>query len=204
MVLLSVVVKSGLVGNAWGRDHSTPFWSWKHFAYFFAQDCFFAWCRRPLKFLSGTILANVILRAMGCVIGHRTIVTEPLQASDWNAVNFGNDCIVSGFLQFHTFENLTLKVKQARVSDRCAINFGATVTGGTLIEQDTTLLPLSLVLKEMVLPSAVYEGSPVQHLSTSLTPAAGGQQQRDLPGSPMHPSAPADNRASSTVASDDL
>ena len=29
------------------RDHSTPFWSWRHFAYFFAQDCFFVWCRSP-------------------------------------------------------------------------------------------------------------------------------------------------------------
>jgi hypothetical protein len=34
--------------------------------------------------------------------------------------------------------------------------------GGALIERDTTLLPLSLVLKEMDLPTASYEGSPVQ------------------------------------------
>ncbi|MGI9512789.1 MAG: AMP-binding protein [Anderseniella sp.] len=203
MVLLSVVVKSSLVGKEWGRDHSTAFWSRKHFAYFFAQDCFFAWCRRPLNFLSGTILANVILRAMGCVIGQRTIVAQPLQTSDWNAVNFGNDCIVNGFLQFHTFENLTLQVKQARLSDRCAINFGATVMGGTVIEQNSTLLPLSLVLKEMVLPSAVYEGSPVEHLSTSLAKTTHGQQGRDLPGWSIHPSRLTDSRASGIVASDD-
>jgi hypothetical protein len=39
--------------------------------------------------------------------------------------------------------------------------------GGALIERDTTLLPLSLVLKEMHLPTASYEGSPVEPASVS-------------------------------------
>jgi hypothetical protein len=34
--------------------------------------------------------------------------------------------------------------------------------GGALIEQDTTVLPLSLVLKEMKLVTGTYEGSPVE------------------------------------------
>ena len=33
--------------------------------------------------------------------------------------------------------------------------------GGAIIEPETTLLPLSLVLKEMHLHTAAYEGSPV-------------------------------------------
>src|SRR5206468_6866348 len=101
MIMFAVVLKACLVGRAWGTDHSTPFWSWKHFAYFFTQDCFFIWCRNALGFLSGTVLANRILRLMGCRIGHGTLVTQPLQCSDWNAVEFGNDCVVDGFLQFH-------------------------------------------------------------------------------------------------------
>ena len=44
---------------------------------------------------------------MGCRIGQRTIVTQPLQCFDWNAVSFGSDCIVDGFLQFHTFEDMS-------------------------------------------------------------------------------------------------
>ena len=39
---------------------------------------------------------------------------------------------------------------------------GATVMGGATIEPETTLLPLSLVLREMCLPTATYEGSPVE------------------------------------------
>jgi hypothetical protein len=85
-----------------------------------------------------------------------------MQASDWNAVSFGNDCIIGGLLQFHTLENMMLKVKLTDIQDRNAINFGATVMGGAVIEPETTLLPLSMVLKEMCLPTATYEGSPVE------------------------------------------
>ena len=162
LVVLCVAIKKLLVGSKWGSAHSTPFWSWRHFSYFFAQDCFFAWCKRPLRISVGTVLSNIILRGMGCRIGKRTIIASPMQASDWNAVSFGNDCMVNGFLQFHTFENMMLKVKLTEIRDGGTINFGATVMGGAVIEPETTLLPLSLVLKEMYLPTATYEGSPAE------------------------------------------
>ena len=162
LIFLSVSIKKFLVG-LWGSAHSTPFWSWRHFSYFFAQDCFFAWCRRPLRMSAGTLLSNTILRRMGCRIGKRTIVNTPMQASDWNAVSFGRDCIINGILQFHTFENMTLKVKRTEICDGSVINFGATVMGGSVIEPEVTIQPLSLVLKEMHLCATVtYQGSPVE------------------------------------------
>jgi len=103
---------------------------------------------------------------MGCKIGKRTLVASPMQASDWNAVKFGDDCIVNGFLQYHTFEQMMLKVKLTRIQDGSTINFGATVMGGAVIEPETTLLPLSLVLKEMCLPTATYQGSPAEPLDS--------------------------------------
>ena len=39
--------------------------------------------------------------------------------------------------------------------------------GGAVIERDTTLLPLSLVLKEMNMLTATYEGSPAEPVSGS-------------------------------------
>jgi len=165
LVFLCVAIKKLLIGRTWGIDHATPFWSWKHFAYFFAQDCFFAWCRTPLAFCAGTLLANPILRLMGCRIGKRTIVAQPMQCFDWNAVSFGNDCYVDGFLQLHTLENMMLKVKRTHIEDGCAVNTGATLMGGAVIERDTTLYPLSLVLKEMNLVTGAYEGSPAQPVS---------------------------------------
>ncbi len=165
LVLFSVAMKKSLVGSKWGADHSTPFWSWRHFAYFFSQDCFFVWCRGPLVFCAGTVFANSILRWMGCHIGPGTIVTRPMQCSDCNAVNFGDDCIIDGFLQFHTFENMMLKVKRTHIQDGCTVAFGATVMGGAVIERDTTFSPLSLVLKEMNMITGVYAGSPAEPVS---------------------------------------
>ena len=90
-----------------------------------------------------------------------------MQCSDWNAVSFGNDCVIDGFLQFHSLENMTLKVKRTHVQDGCTVGFGATVMGGAVIDRDTTLLPLSLVLKGMHLLTAIYEGSPVEPVSVT-------------------------------------
>jgi len=162
LILFCVAIKKSLVGSEWGADHSTPFWSWRHFAYFFAQDCFLVWCRGSLGFCAGTILANPILRGMGCQIGQRTVVTQPMQCFDWNAVSFGNDCVIDGLLQFHTLENMMLKVKRTHIQDGCTVNVGATVMGGAVIGRDTTLLPLSLVGKEMNLITGTYEGNPAE------------------------------------------
>lgn len=89
-----------------------------------------------------------------------------MQASDWNAVKFGNDCVVAGFLQFHTFENMTLKLKLTDIQDGSAVNFGATVMGGAVIESETNLEPLCMVLKEMHLQPGTYEGSPAERVDS--------------------------------------
>jgi non-ribosomal peptide synthetase-like protein len=171
LVLSCVLVKKALVGR-WGSAHSTGFWSLRHFTYFFAQDCFFSWCRTSLGILAGTVLPNVVLRWMGCRIGKRTIVSSPLGAYDWNAVHLGNDCIIDGFLQLHSFEGMVLKVKRTEIEDGSAVNFGATVMGGAILAPETTLLPLSLVLKEARLHTGVHEGSPAEPASPVCDPAS--------------------------------
>ncbi len=40
--------------------------------------------------------------------------------------------------------------------------------GGSVIGPDTTILPLSLVLKEMIMTTATYEGSPAQPVMAPL------------------------------------
>ena len=57
---------------------------------------------------------------------------------------------------------MTLKVKRTDIQDGSTVNFGATVLGGAVIESETTILPLSMVLKEMHLLTATYEGSPAE------------------------------------------
>jgi len=77
---------------------------------------------------------------------------------------------------------MTLKVKRTEIRDGGAVNFGTTVMGGAVIEPGTTLLPLSLVLKEMHLPPATYEGSPVQPVGgTRPSLASVSERRRDEP-----------------------
>jgi acetyltransferase-like isoleucine patch superfamily enzyme len=190
LVASCALLKRVLVGSQWGTAHSTPFWSLRHFSYFCVQDCFFIWCRRPMRTLAGTVLSNSILRRMGCRIGRRTIIADPLQAFDWNAVSFGDDCIIAGLLQFHSFENMTLRVKRTEIRDGSSVGFGATVMGGAVIEPGTTVQPLSMVLKEMQLPTATYEGNPaepvsgVQHSPSLQTQPRPGGGPIELPGEP--------------------
>ena len=70
--------------------------------------------------------------------------------------------MVYGFLQFHTFEKMMLKVKLTQIQYGSAIKFGTIVIGGAVIEPETTLLPLNMGLEQMHLPAATYEGSPVE------------------------------------------
>ena len=58
-----------------------------------------------------------------------------------------------------------LKVKLTDIKDGTAVNFGATVMGGAVIEPESTLLPLCMVLKEMHLPTGTYWGSPTEPVS---------------------------------------
>jgi hypothetical protein len=150
-----------------------------------------------LGILSGTVLSNLVLRWMGCRIGRRTLISDPLQASDWNAVSFGADCIIAGFLQFHSFENGRLRVKRAEIRNNSAVNFGATVMGGAVIEPETTLLPLSMVLKEMHMPTAIYEGSPAEPVSEaqhSSSSSLGHDRAEDAPGCPAEAAHAAERR----------
>ena len=63
-------------------------------------------------------------------------------------------------------------MKRTVIENGSSVNFGAMVMGGAVIEPETTLLPLSLVLKEMHLPAATYEGSPAEPV---------GDARRSLP-----------------------
>jgi hypothetical protein len=57
--------------------------------------------------------------------------------------------------------------------DGCAVNFGATVMSGAVMERDTTLSPLSLVLKDMNMVTASYEGSPAEPVAERLSVSSG-------------------------------
>jgi non-ribosomal peptide synthetase-like protein len=165
MPLLALLVKLALVGNRWGRHNSAPFWSVRHFTYFLAQDCFFRLMTGFMATVSGTALANPILRRFGCRIGQRTLIGLPLQMSDWHAVDIGDDCVVNGQMQLHSFEDRVLTVSRSRIGDGAAINYGTMLMGGAHLDAGVTVDPQSLVLKAMNLEPGVHTGSPTQRIS---------------------------------------
>jgi peptidoglycan/LPS O-acetylase OafA/YrhL len=75
---------------------------------------------------------------------------------------------------------MMLKVKQTHIQDGCAVNTGATLMGGAVIERDTTLYPLSLVLKEMTLVTGTYEGSPAQPVNGAALSVDKGLKAEDF------------------------
>jgi serine acetyltransferase len=164
MPLLALLVKLALVGNRWGRHNSAPFWSVRHFTYFLAQDCFFRLMTGFMATVSGTALANPILRRFGCRIGQRTLIGLPLQMSDWHAVDIGDDCVVNGQMQLHSFEDRVLTVSRSRIGDGGAINYGTMLMGGAHLDAGVTVDPQSLVLKAMNLEPGVHAGSPTQRI----------------------------------------
>jgi non-ribosomal peptide synthetase-like protein len=164
MPLLALLVKLALVGNRWGRHNSAPFWSVRHFTYFLAQDCFFRLMTGFMATVSGTALANPILRRFGCRIGQRTLIGLPLQMSDWHAVDIGDDCVVNGQMQLHSFEDRVLTVSRSRIGDGAAINYGTMLMGGAHLDAGVTVDPQSLVLKAMNLEPGVHAGSPTQRI----------------------------------------
>lgn len=159
--LMAIAVKAALVPTGWGENHQTPFWSLRHFTYFLAQDCFFRWAGPTLRHLGGTALASPMLRAFGCRIGRGSIFQEPLQAFDWHAVDVGDNCVIQGLMQLHSFEHRLLTVRRTRIESHSAVNMGATVMGGATLAQHTTVGGLGLVMKGMELSPGNHEGSPV-------------------------------------------
>ena len=161
---LALLVKLILVGNRWGRHNSAPFWSVRHFSYFLAQDCFFRLMAGFMSMVSGTALANPILRRFGCRIGQRTLIGLPLQMSDWHAVDIGDDCVINGQMQLHSFEDRVLTVSRTTIGNGSIINHGTMLMGGAHLDSGVTVDPQSLVLKAMSLEPGVHAGSPTQRI----------------------------------------
>ena len=160
--LLALLIKYLLVGNSWGAKNSAPFWSVRHFAYFLAQDCFFRLMASFMSTVAGTALANPLLRRFGCRIGQRSLIGLPIQLSDWHAVDIGDDCVVNGQMQLHSFENRILNVARTTIGNNTVINHGSMLMGGATLEDDVTVSPQSLILKAMRLAPGLHTGSPTQ------------------------------------------
>ena len=117
-----------------------------------------------LEFLRGTPWLPVLLRLLGARIGRRvylntTDLTEP------DLVSVGDEAMLNedSGPQTHLFEDRVMKTGTIKIGARTSIGARSIVLYDSEIGHDTTLDPLSLVMKgEVLAPGTQWAGSPVR------------------------------------------
>ena len=117
-----------------------------------------------LEFMLGTPWLPVLLRLLGTTIGRRvylntTDITEP------DLVRIGDDAMLNegSGPQTHLFEDRVMKTGPVVIGARTSVGARSIVLYDSEIGHDTTLDPLSLVMKgETLAPETQWAGSPVR------------------------------------------
>jgi non-ribosomal peptide synthetase-like protein len=134
-----------------------------------------------LAFLTGTPLLAPALRLFGARIGRRTLI-DTTYLTEFDLVHVGDDVSVGSgaSLQTHLFEDRVMKMGYVSLRDRVSIGDKSVVLYDSVVEEDTTLAALSLVMKGEVLPAGTtWRGIPAQKVgratagSTTGHPATG-------------------------------
>ncbi|HSK55176.1 MAG TPA: Pls/PosA family non-ribosomal peptide synthetase [Jiangellales bacterium] len=117
-----------------------------------------------LNVLTGTPLLAPILRLFGVRVGQRSLV-ETTYVTEFDLVRIGDDVAVgaAASLQTHLFEDRVMKMSTVTLRDRASVGSRAVVLYDTVVGEDASLAPLSLVMKgETLLPGTTWRGIPAQ------------------------------------------
>ncbi|WP_255411475.1 Pls/PosA family non-ribosomal peptide synthetase [Georgenia sp. SYP-B2076] len=117
-----------------------------------------------LAMLAGTPLLGPVLRLFGAKVGRRTLV-DTTYLTEFDLVRIGDDVAVgtAASLQTHLFEDRVMKMSTITLSERSSVGCRAVVLYDSVVGQDVTLAPLSLVMKgESLLPGTTWCGIPAQ------------------------------------------
>ena len=126
-----------------------------------------------LTFLTGTPLMGPALRLFGTRVGRRTLV-DTTYLTEFDLVTIGDDVSVGAMasLQTHLFEDRVMKMDHITLRDRSSVGAKAVVLYDSVIEEDATLMAMSLVMKGEVLPAeTTWCGIPAQKVDRPPTAA---------------------------------
>lgn len=116
------------------------------------------------KMVLGTPFVPMLYRAMGAKIGKRTYInTEGF--AEFDLITIGDEVCINKetLIQTHLYEDRVFKVDQLVIQDGCNVGVGSMVLYNTVMEPNSTLGSLSLLMKGETLPANTYwEGSPAQ------------------------------------------
>ncbi|QDL11218.1 peptide synthetase [Brasilonema octagenarum UFV-E1] len=114
--------------------------------------------------LRGTPFINWYLRLMGCKIG-KQVYTDTTDITEFDTIEVGNDVALNSNcgLQTHLFEDRVMKISTVTIGDRCSVGSGAIVLYDTVMEPDSNLGNLSMLMKGESLPASTsWVGSPAR------------------------------------------
>ena len=117
-----------------------------------------------LAMLSGSPLLAPLLRLFGVKVGRRTLV-DTTYLTEFDLVEIGDDVAVGAHasLQTHLFEDRVMKMSTISLRDGADVGARAVVLYDSVLGEESTLAPLSLVMKgESLLPGTSWRGIPAQ------------------------------------------
>ena len=117
-----------------------------------------------LEPLRGTPFINWALRLMGCRIGRR-VFTDTTDLTEFDLITIGDDAALNegAGLQTHLFEDRVMKVSRVTIGERAVVGSRAIVLYDTIMEPESHIGDLSVVMKGEVLPAGtMWEGSPAK------------------------------------------
>lgn len=117
-----------------------------------------------LEPIRGTPYINMFLRLMGARIGSR-VFTDTTDMTEFDLVSIEDDAALneSAGLQTHLFEDRVMKVSRIFIGKRAVVGSQSIVLYDSVMEDDTHLGDLSVLMKGEVLPAGTaWEGSPAR------------------------------------------
>jgi non-ribosomal peptide synthetase-like protein len=117
-----------------------------------------------LDYLTGTFWLPLCLRLLGSKIGKR-VCLNTTDITEFDMVTIGDDTILNDDSgpQTHLFEDRVMKIGNVAIGRRCSIGSRTIILYNTVVEDDATILPLSLIMKgETISGNKNWAGSPVK------------------------------------------
>ncbi|HWR25299.1 MAG TPA: Pls/PosA family non-ribosomal peptide synthetase, partial [Methanosarcina sp.] len=168
--LIVALVKYTLIGTY--KPKARPLWStfvWKTELVTGLYETINA----PLvSLLRGTPFIAPFLRLLGCKIGKRVFIDSTF-FSEFDLVEIEDEAAINfnATMQTHLFEDRVMKMSYLKIGKRCTVGSGSVVLYDTVMEEDSKLGSLSLLMKGETLPSwTSWEGSPAKLNDEVLAP----------------------------------
>ncbi|MDP4197467.1 MAG: hypothetical protein Q8940_20645 [Bacteroidota bacterium] len=117
-----------------------------------------------LSLLRGTPFIIPFLRLFGCKIGKRVFIDTTF-ISEFDLVEIEDEAAINfnATMQTHLFEDRVMKMSYLRIGKRCTVGSEAVVLYNTVMEEDSKLGSLSLLMKGETLPAwTSWEGNPAK------------------------------------------